>query len=226
MHRARPTAVLFDLDGTLLDSAPDFFRLLNQMLSERQLPELDSTKVRQQISNGAAAMIQCAFNIDPSDPQSEPLRLQFLERYQQTPAQASRLFEGMETLLLWLEQQQIPWGIVTNKPEKFCRIILRKLKLDTRCSTLICPEHVTQSKPHPEGLLKACSELNSRPQNSIYIGDHRRDIEAGINAGMTTVAALYGYLTDTDHADDWHADQQINHPQQLLDWLKDGTQTG
>ncbi len=220
MRRARPTAVLFDLDGTLLDSAPDFFRLLNQMLAEHQRPELDPARVRQQISNGAAAMIQSAFNIDPSDPRSEALRLQFLEHYQQAPAQESRLFEGMDRLLLWLEQQQIPWGIVTNKPERFCRIILKQLELNTGCSTLICPEHVTQSKPHPEGLLKACAELNSQPAHSLYVGDHRRDIEAGVRAGMTTVAALYGYLSDSDQADDWHADQQINHPQQLLDWLQ------
>ncbi|MFT5720287.1 MAG: 2-phosphoglycolate phosphatase [Motiliproteus sp.] len=220
MRRPRPAAVLFDLDGTLLDTAPDFFRLLNQMLAERRQPELDQTKVRQQISNGAAAMIQSAFNIDAGDPQAESLRAQFLERYRQNPAQESRLFAGMDRLLLWLDQQQIPWGIVTNKPEHFCRPLLQQLQLANRCSTLICPEHVTQGKPHPEGLLKACAELRRHPQQCLYVGDHRRDIEAGINAGMTTITALYGYLADTDQADDWHADQQIEHPQQLLDWLQ------
>lgn len=220
MRRSKPAAVLFDLDGTLLDTAPDFFRLLNQMLAERQLPELDPTKVRQQVSNGAAAMIQSAFNIDACDPLAEPLRAQLLELYQQNPVQESRLFAGMDRLLLWLEQQQIPWGIVTNKPEHLCRPILQQLQLTARCSTLICPDHVTQSKPHPEGLLKACTELNCQPQHCLYIGDHRRDIEAGLNAGMTTIAALYGYLADGDQAGDWHADQQIEHPQQLLDWLQ------
>lgn len=220
MRIPKPAAVLFDLDGTLLDSAPDFYRLLNQMRTERGLPRIDEQKLRQQISNGATAMIQSAFDLDAEDPTCGPLRLQLLDLYEQSPAQESRLFEGMEALLHWLETQQIPWGIVTNKPECFSLPILRQLDLETRCSTLICPEQVEQNKPHPEGLLRACALLGCQPQQSIYVGDHRRDIEAGINAGMLTIAACYGYLTPEDRPDDWNADHQVDSPQQLLDWLQ------
>ncbi|MEH6470756.1 MAG: HAD-IA family hydrolase [Halopseudomonas sp.] len=220
MLTSQSTAVLFDLDGTLLDTAPDFFRLLNQMRAERQLSEIDYHAVRQQVSNGAAAMVHSAFNIDANHPQSEPLRQQLLARYQQSPAQDSRLFDGIETLLQWLELRQIPWGIVTNKPERFCLPLLKQLQLDNRCGVLICPDHVKQTKPHPEGLLKACSKLGSPPHQSIYVGDHRRDIEAGINAGMTTIAALYGYLSTDDKPDDWNADQQADSPLQLLNWIQ------
>ncbi|MEH6823692.1 MAG: HAD-IA family hydrolase [Motiliproteus sp.] len=220
MNSPKPAAVLFDLDGTLLDTAPDFFRLLQQMLTERQLPELDKARVRQQVSNGAAAMIQSAFNLNSNAPEIEPLRLLLLERYQQTPAQESRLFDGMDALLQWLEQRQIPWGIVTNKPQRFCLPILQQLQLNSRCSTLICPDQLQHQKPHPEGLLKACAELNCTPQQSIYVGDHRRDIEAGISAGMITVAALYGYLSADDQPHDWGAQEQVKSPQQLLNWLQ------
>lgn len=216
-----PAAVLFDLDGTLLDTAPDFYRILNQMRAERQQPAASYARVRQQVSNGAAAMINSTFDITNDHPDAEPLRQQLLQRYQQAPAQDSMLFDGIEPLLEWLEQHQIPWGIVTNKPERFCRPILQKLQLEGRCKTMICPDHVEQRKPHPEGLLKACGELSQPAQDCLYVGDHRRDIEAGNNASMMTVAALYGYLSPQDHPQEWHADLLIESPRQLLKWLQD-----
>ncbi|MEH6651168.1 MAG: HAD-IA family hydrolase [Motiliproteus sp.] len=223
MIHQHPAAILFDLDGTLLDTAPDFFRILNQMRAEQQLIGIDYEPVRQQVSNGAAAMIRTAFNIDNNHPDFGQLQQTLLDRYQQSPVQDSALFNGMPELLDWLEQHQIHWGIVTNKPERFCNPILEALQLQQRCAILICPDHTEHRKPHPEGLLKACSKLGIQPQQCIYVGDHRRDIEAGINANMTTVAALYGYIDQQDPPKKWQADLQIQSPSELLNWLKERT---
>lgn len=220
MSHPKPAAVLFDLDGTLLDTAPDFFRILNQMRHERQLGDMNYNQVREQVSNGAAAMIRSAFDIDPKQPLFAELQQQLLERYQRSPVQDSTLFDGMEELLCWLEQQQIQWGIVTNKPERFCQPILEALQLTERCQTLICPDHVEQRKPHPEGLLKACQELRVAAAQCCYVGDHRRDIEAGLNAGMHSIGARYGYLDQNDPADSWNADLLIDSPEELLNWFK------
>ncbi|WP_421864760.1 HAD-IA family hydrolase [Motiliproteus sp.] len=216
----RPDAVLFDLDGTLLDSAPDFHRILNQLRQEQKLTPLDYDQVRQQVSNGAAAMIQQAFGSLRNSSELEQLQQQLLQRYQDNPAQDSILFDGMETQLQTLEQAKIPWGIVTNKPERFCIPILQQLILDGRCGVLICPDHVSKRKPDPEGLFLACEKLNSRPDRCLYVGDHVRDIEAGQNAGMITVGALYGYLDKSDQPQHWNADLLIQHPDELTDWLK------
>ncbi|RDE22997.1 HAD-IIIA family hydrolase [Motiliproteus coralliicola] len=216
----RPDAVLFDLDGTLLDSAPDFYRILNQLRHEQQLASLDYAQVRQQVSNGAAAMIQQAFGGLRNSSELDRLREQLLQHYQANPAQDSILFDGMTALLQTLEQAQIPWGIVTNKPERFCTPILQQLSLNDRCGVLICPDHVSCRKPDPEGLYKACSKLNSRPERSLYVGDHVRDIEAGRNAGMATAGALYGYLDETDQPEHWNADLLIEHPVELINWLR------
>lgn len=219
MSPFHPDAVLFDLDGTLLDSAPDFYRILNDLRQEQQLASLEYDQVRRQVSNGAAAMIQQAFGDLRSEHELEKLQQQLLQRYQDNPAQDSILFDGMEALLQSLEWAQIPWGIVTNKPERFCAPILQQLKLADRCGALICPDHVSHRKPDPEGLHKACSILNCRPEKSLYVGDHIRDIEAGRNAGMKTIAALYGYLDETDRPQHWKADLLIEQPSELIDWI-------
>ena len=216
----RLQAVLFDLDGTLLDTAPDFYRLLNQMRSERQLPPLDYKGVRAQVSNGAAAMVQHGFNLNPTDAEFEPLRQQLLQAYLNEPVRDSRPFSGIEPVLAWLEQHHIAWGIVTNKPERFCLPILDALNWHRRCSTLICPDHVQQRKPDPEGLLLACEQLGTAPAQCVYIGDHSRDIEAGRNAGMTTIAARYGYIDSEQPIDQWQADQIIDSATELLNWLQ------
>ena len=222
MANQRPAAVLFDLDGTLLDTAPDFFRILNQMRADLQLTDIDYDPIRQQVSNGAAAMIRTAFEIDDNHPDFNQLQKTLLDRYQQSPAQDSALFSGIPELLDWLEQQQISWGIVTNKPERFCLPILAALQLEQRCAVLICPDHTQHRKPHPEGLLSACNKLGIAPDHCIYVGDHRRDIEAGINANTTTIAALYGYIDQQDPPDQWQADLLIQSPSDLLNWLKQG----
>ena len=212
-------AVLLDLDGTLLDTAPDFHRLINQLRDEQGLSPLPYLSVREQVSNGAAAMIQHAFPHLNNSPESESLRLQLLERYLAEPVRDSALFDGMDELLQWLEQHGTSWGIVTNKPERFCTPILDALNLTQRCASLICPDHVSRRKPDPEGLLIACSSMNIRPEQCLYVGDHRRDIEAGHNAAMMTAAARYGYIEASDPADSWGAELVVNNVAQLREWL-------
>jgi phosphoglycolate phosphatase len=199
-------AVLFDLDGTLLDTAPDFWPVLNAVRASRDLPPLPYAAVRQQVSNGAAGLIQFAFNLTAADADFEPLRLDLLARYQQHLAVNTRLFAGLDHLLLRLQNANIPWGVVTNKPLRYSEPLLTQLNLRQTCSTLICPDHVKERKPDPEGLLIACQQLKVEPSQCLYVGDHQRDIEAGQRAGMHTAAALFGYIGDDEDPQQWQAD--------------------
>ncbi len=202
-----PSAVLFDLDGTLVDTAPDFIRCLNALRESRSLEALPSDFIRQSVSDGARAMIRIGFGIEQHQPGYTELRAAFLDLYEVGVAVETRLFDGMDDILLSLEARQIPWGIVTNKPLRFAAPLIRALGLEERCSTLICPDHVVQSKPHPEALLLACDETQAVPENAVYVGDHQRDVEAGRNAGMKTIAVRYGYIEQPETVDLWQADQ-------------------
>ncbi len=203
-------AVLFDLDGTLLDTAPDFIWVINTLLKEEQQPDLDYAALRQQVSNGATAMICTAFNLPEQHPRIAPLRQRFLDIYLQHLAIETRPFSGIIELLDWLDAIGIPWGVVTNKPELYTRGLLRNLDLHARAGTIICPEQVIERKPHPESLWLACRELGSDPQKSVYIGDHIRDIEAGRRAGMQTIAAHYGYIAPNEDPLDWNSDHNVD----------------
>ncbi|NVK39942.1 MAG: HAD-IA family hydrolase [Oceanospirillaceae bacterium] len=203
-------AVLFDLDGTLLDTAPDFIWVINRLLQEEARPSIDFSTLREQVSNGANAMIRTAFCIDESDREFAGLRQRFLDIYGDHLAIETRAFEGIDELLDWLDERHIPWGVVTNKPELYTRGLLRALELDRRAGSIVCPEQVRERKPHPESLWLACREIGCRPEHSLYIGDHVRDIEAGRNAGMTTVAARYGYIAPGENPDDWRADHGVD----------------
>lgn len=207
--------VLFDLDGTLLDTAPDFAVVVNQLRARHHLPALDFATIRQTVSHGARALVTLAFQYTEKDPEFESLREQLLSLYEQHLAVYSCLFNGLDDTLAWLESEQIPWGIVTNKPRRFSEPLIEQLQLHQRCAVLVCPDDVTRTKPDPEPLLLACARLQRPAEGSVYIGDHRRDIEAGRHAGMTTVAAGYGYIDPTDPASAWQADHCIERPQQL-----------
>jgi 2-phosphoglycolate phosphatase len=209
-------AVLFDLDGTLLDTAPDFVTTLQLLLALHNKPALDENAIRQTVSHGARALVSLGFNIDESDANFEDLRQQLLAIYLTRLSEKTALFDGMEIVLAHLEQRKIPWGIVTNKPSLYADKVLADLKLDSRSSTTICPDHVSKAKPDPEPMLLACSQINCNPDKVIYVGDHRRDIEAGRNANMTTIAANYGYIDPKDPAESWNADYTINHASELL----------
>ena len=203
---ALPSAVLFDLDGTLIDTAPDFIRCLNMLRQQHELAPLPAEHIRRSVSNGARAMIRVGFGLEPEHPDYLEKHTAFLDLYEAGVAIETTLFEGMDELLLDLESRSIPWGIVTNKPARFAIPLIEALGLAERCATLICPDHVAERKPHPESLFLACREIGAEPKQAIYVGDHERDIEAGRNAGMRTIAVRYGYIEQPESVDLWQAD--------------------
>ena len=201
-----PSTVLFDLDGTLIDTAPDFIRCLNELRQSHGLPPLPAPHIRRSVSNGARAMIRVGFGLEPDHPDYLEKHTAFLDLYEAGVAVETTLFEGMDDILKTLEARRIPWGIVTNKPVRFAAPLVEALGLASRCAVVICPDHVTHRKPHPEALLLACQEMGAEPGAAIYVGDHERDIEAGRNAGMTTIAVRYGYIEQPETVDLWQAD--------------------
>jgi N-acetyl-D-muramate 6-phosphate phosphatase len=211
----RLRAVLFDMDGTLLDSAPDFIAVAQAMRAARNLPPIDAQLIRQQISGGARAMVAGAFAMNPEAEGFEALRQEFLERYQEHCAVLTRPFDGIEQLLADIEQAKLIWGVVTNKPLRYAEPIMQQLGLAQRSAILICPEHVTHSKPHPEPMLLACARLGLEPASVLFVGDDLRDIESGRAAGTRTAAVRYGYIHHDDNPDHWGADAVVNHPCEL-----------
>ena len=212
----QPQAVLFDLDGTLVDTAPDFVRVLNAIRTRYQRPALPYETIRAVVSAGARAMVQTGFPEYPLDsPEFLKIRQEFLDLYSQELAIESRLFDGMEPLLQALESRKVPWGIVTNKSRIYSEPLLAGLALDRRCAVLVCPDDVTRTKPDPEPMFLACRQLGVDPVHTIYIGDHVRDIEAGRNAGMPTVAAAWGYINTGESVDDWAADYRADRVEDL-----------
>ncbi|MBX8495589.1 N-acetylmuramic acid 6-phosphate phosphatase MupP [Pseudomonas cichorii] len=211
----RLRAVLFDMDGTLLDTAPDFIAISQAMLADRGLPAVADKLIRDEISGGAKAMVAATFAMSPQDPAFEALRLEFLERYQRDCAVHSKLFDGMAELLADIEKSGLIWGVVTNKPVRFAQPIMEQLGLAERSALLICPDHVTYSKPHPEPLILACSQLDLDPASVLFVGDDLRDIESGRDAGTKTAAVRYGYIHPNDNPDHWGADVVVDHPLDL-----------
>lgn len=205
-------AVLFDLDGTLIDTAPDFIAVLNRQLLAHGREPLPAARIRSVVSQGSRAVVALGFGdlhaIDSAE--LEVLRQEFLSAYLRHLADESHLFPGMAELLEGLESRGTPWGIVTNKPSLYTTPLLQALGLGSRCGVAICPDMVNHSKPHPEPMLKAATALGVRPEACIYVGDHRRDIEAGRNAGMLTVAAAWGYVLEGETAQDWQADYTLD----------------
>ncbi|MCF8982126.1 N-acetylmuramic acid 6-phosphate phosphatase MupP [Pseudomonas syringae] len=211
----RLRAVLFDMDGTLLDTAPDFIAIAQAMLADRNLPAVPDKLIRDEVSGGARAMVAASFAMPPEDPQFEALRLEFLERYQRDCAVHSKLFDGMDELLADIEKAGLIWGVVTNKPVRFAQPIMERLGLAERSALLICPDHVTHSKPHPEPMILACRMLDLDPASVLFVGDDLRDIESGRDAGTKTAAVRYGYIHPDDNPDHWGADVVVDHPLEL-----------
>ncbi len=203
---AQPEAVFFDLDGTLIDTAPDFIHAVNSQRRHLKMEDADPVSIRNTVSNGARALIHLSFGYDEAHP-DYTLRLnELLDLYLACISNASRLFSGLDDLLLSLEQRGIPWGIITNKPRRYTTPLLEGLALTHRSAITICPDDVTHRKPHPEPMHLACRHVGVDPARCIYVGDHERDIQAGKNAGMKTIAAQYGYLTQPSEAEAWQAD--------------------
>jgi len=202
----RLKAVVFDLDGTLLDTAPEFVAVVQQLRGEHQLPPLDPQLIHAHVSDGARAMVSLALDIQPGHQSFESERLRFLDIYQARLGTATQPYPGIIDLLARLQAAGIGWGVSTNKPSYLTVPLLDSLALQPAPASIVCADHVSQPKPHPEPLLLSCRQLQCEPSQAIYIGDHLRDIEAGREAGMYTIAAAYGYLHHTDDPDSWGAD--------------------
>lgn len=211
----RLQAVLFDMDGTLLDSAPDFIAITQAMRTARGLPPLADKLIRDQISGGARAMVASAFDEAPDSAAFEVLRQEFLERYQQHCAVLTRPFEGIEALLDDIEQARLLWGVATNKPLRYAEPIMQALNLAERSAVLVCPDHVERSKPAPDMLLLACQQMGINPEAVLFVGDDARDIESGRAAGCRTAAVTYGYIHPEDNPRNWGADVVVDHPSEL-----------
>lgn len=216
----KPASVLFDLDGTLIDTAPDFHWVINQLLREEQKQPVTYEYIRGFVSNGARAMVAAAFGLKEGDEGFDQLHQRMLALYLEHLDVDSKLFPGLNNCLNWLTEHDIPWGIVTNKPELYTTPVMQGLGLAEKASTVICPDHVTERKPHPEALFLACSQIDCKAEQSIYVGDHIRDIQAGNRAGMTTIAATYGYIDDQEDPQDWLADHYIECATELQPLLQ------
>jgi N-acetyl-D-muramate 6-phosphate phosphatase len=209
-------AVLFDLDGTLLDTAPDLAMAVNQLRLRHGLNELDYHQIRATVSHGARALITLAFGLREGEGKFETLKQELLKLYSEQLVVNTAPFEGIEALLIELENKQIAWGVVTNKPRVYTVPILEMLGLHHRCQSIVCPEDVQNTKPDPEPLFKACEQIQCEPANTVYIGDHSRDIEAGRRAGMITIATTYGYIAADDNVQSWKADFCVDHAHEIL----------
>jgi len=211
--------VLFDLDGTLIDTAPDMAAALDILCDEEQQPRLPYAEVRPVVSNGSIALVTLAFGENLDSTTLDRLKNRYLEIYQDHLAIYSRLFDEMDDLLLQLEENNIQWGVVTNKPGWLTEPLMQTLGLDKRAACIVSSDSTKNRKPHPEPMYYACKLTNAQPEQCLYVGDARRDIEAGRNAGMKTIIAEYGYINDSEKTEDWQADHSIQTPSQLLDYL-------
>ncbi len=216
MSAAPLKAVLFDLDGTLLDTAPEFAVAVNALLARHQRPPQAYARLRECVSDGTRGMVQSAFALHPDAAEFEPLRLELLDLYAQQLGAHTQMFEGMAQVLEFIEAQGLAWGVVTNKPQRFAQPLMARLKLATRCAALICPEHVATPKPDPAALWLACQQMGCASAGAIYIGDHRRDIEAGRNAGMPTIACAFGYVHAEDPCSAWGADWVVDTARAII----------
>ncbi|HEY9198000.1 MAG TPA: HAD-IA family hydrolase [Gammaproteobacteria bacterium] len=211
--------VLFDLDGTLLDTAPDLAYALNETLREFGCAPLPYASIRPVVSHGGVALIRLGFGLGPGDEGYIPRRQRLLEIYRANIARATRPFAGMEDLLAALESQGLNWGVVTNKPAWLTEPLLRELGLYERAATVVSGDTLKECKPHPAPMLHACEFAGSQPHECLYVGDAKRDIEAGHNAGMATLVALFGYIGDDDDPHGWGADALVETPAEILDWI-------
>jgi len=209
-------AVLFDLDGTLADTAPDLAAALNRLRGEHGLAALALHSVRPYASSGARGLLQIGFGLEPGDARFEPLRDAFLDRYDARVCVETRLFPGMPELLAAIERRGIPWGIVTNKSSRFTPRIVAALGLEARAACVVCGDSTPHIKPHPAPLLHATRQLALEPARCWYVGDDLRDVQAAHAAGMRAVAVEYGYLGTGSAPRDWNAHAVIAHPMELI----------
>lgn len=216
----RARCVLFDLDGTLVDTAPDLGGSANYVREQLGLPPLPLDDYRPVASAGARGLLGKALDITPDDASFPVHRDTFLNHYRANLSRRSALFAGMDDLLRWFEQQDIRWGVVTNKPSWLTNPLMQELNLSARSACTISADQVSKPKPAPDSILLACSQLNLSPVDCLYVGDDKRDIDAGRAAGMKTIAADWGYLGNEGPIHTWGADAIAATPMELLRLLQ------
>ena len=215
----RFTCVLFDLDGTLLDTASDLISSLNHALQEEGLPCASAEQIKPYISHGAAAMVSQYLNGSCNDEIHSRILEHMLNDYQNHIAERTELFSGMANILDTLESRNIKWGVVTNRRERFTHLLMDAFNLTSRAACIVSGDTTAYSKPRPEPMLAACKQAGVKPQQCLFIGDSANDIEAGKSAGMKTMAAAYGYLKQGDDPNNWEADALIQSPAEILPWI-------
>jgi len=213
------SCVLFDLDGTLVDTAPDLILCLNKALSSHGLTSVADDKIKPFISFGAVAMINESLNQSISEALRADILETMLDLYQNNIAEHTVFFKGMANTLEVIEALGLKWGVVTNKRERFTHPLMDALRLTDRAACIISGDTTANPKPHVEPMLAACKKAAVKPQECVYIGDASHDITAGKNAHMKTLAALYGYLKPGDTPEAWGADALIESPEQLSTWI-------
>ena len=213
------TAVLFDLDGTLIDSAPDLGAAADQIRIDRGLPSLPLALYRPMAGAGARGMLSVAFDMEAGDPRFDVMREEFFVNYSRCMTQRTTVFEGVTELIAEITGREIVWGVVTNKSSRFTDPLTRAMPLFASAKAIVSGDTTPYSKPHPEPLLEAARRLGVAPSQCVYVGDDERDVVAGLAAGMQTVAACYGYLGAVMDTHEWGAHAQIGSPLALLPLL-------
>lgn len=212
-------AVLFDLDGTLIDSAPDLGAAADQMRVERGMPSLPLDVYRPMAGAGARGVLGVAFGVGVDDPSFEAMREEFFSNYERCMTQRTKAFDGVAELIAQLEQRQLLWGVVTNKSSRFTDPLTGAMSIFNGARTIVSGDTTAHPKPHPAPLLEAARRMGLTPQRCLYVGDDERDVVAGLAAGMQTVAATYGYLGSKTEIQAWGAHAEINSPLALLQLL-------
>ncbi len=207
-------AVLFDLDGTLVDTADEFVVVVQTLRAEHGLEPMDPARIRRSVSNGARALVTVGLGLEESAEHFEAKRLRLLEIYGEVLGSTAQPYPGIPQLLAQFAERGIAWGVATNKPRAYAAPLLERIDLPP-CASLVCPDDVRDRKPHPESLYRNCRELGCSPHEAIYVGDHLRDIDAGRRAGMYTIAAAYGYIEAGDDPAGWGADALVSDSAEL-----------
>lgn len=216
-----PEAVFFDLDGTLIDTAPDMGGALNQLLQRHNRLPVESHRYRPHVSHGSIALLKLGFPEITEPALINTLREDFLNEYKNRIAEQSALFDGVDTVLDHLETRRIPWGIITNKPEDLTLTLLDQLELTKRCSCIIGADTAARAKPHPDPMELACELTDVTAANCIYIGDAERDMQAGLSVGMLSLVAGWGYINpEKDDPEEWGGHAILLHPEEINAYIR------